>query len=224
MKSGMHSPILPIHDKMATDRGMMTRWCARGHWDLEAEDLSLPTLVLRSQVTGWAWPLAVVWWATTAKRGCYSASHVYKDMEKHFQCFHSQANHRGVQIFLLHFGEQRWILLCFRKQLWICVCQIVGVICYTCIISILLCCYYNFKELEIRVIYLPSYNTGLMDWTFSLLNLPVDMRTIIFCNYQCHRKVSFSLTIKHYLFLVARGQRSALSQEAFADSIILCEV
>ena len=97
-------------------------------------------------VTGWAWPLAVVWWATTAKSGCYSASHVYKYMAKHFQCFHSQANHCGVQIFLLHFGDQQWILLCFGKQLWICVCQIVGVICNTCIISILLCCYYNCKE------------------------------------------------------------------------------
>ncbi len=132
-------------------------------------------------VTGWAWPQAVVWWATAAQRGCYSASHVYKDMAKHFQCFHSQANHRGVQIFLLHFGEQRWILLCFGKQLWI------------CIISILLCCYYNCKESR-NACYI---STKLQHRTYGLDILSPESP----CGHEDHHSLLLLVPYKGVLFL-----------------------
>jgi hypothetical protein len=148
MKSGMQSPILPIHGKIATERGMMTQRCARGHGDSETEGLSLPTLVLRSAISTLAGPGHLKWFGgrlLLREDATLQATSMYKHNAKHFQCFHSQANHRGVQIFLLHFGGQWWILLCFGNNCG-CACQIVGVICYTCIISILLCCYYNCKE------------------------------------------------------------------------------
>jgi hypothetical protein len=151
----------------------MTQWCARDHGDSEAEGLSLSTSVLRWAIWSLAGPGHKQWFGgrpllredatlqATFIKIWQNISSVFILKQTIVECkfFFCILENNGGFYFVLENN-----------------CGYVSYLFYFAVIIIV-------RKVEMHVIYLPSYNTGLMDWTFSLLNLPVDMRTIIVCYY-----------------------------------------
>jgi hypothetical protein len=95
----------------------------------------------------------VVWWGTTAKRGCYPASHVYsiKIWKNISSVFILKQTIVECKFFFCILENNDGFYFVLENN-----CGYVSYLFYFAVIIIV-------RKVEMYVIYLPSYNRGLMD-------------------------------------------------------------